>query len=83
MLVISVITTLCTTGIAFYLRFMCALCKEWTPRWTHYRKPTRLRLEELQTGKLMPSKPRHPRAPLQIAKITINTTLNELRRDPV
>ena len=33
MLAISVLTTLCTTGIAFYVRFLIALCKECAPHW--------------------------------------------------
>ena len=32
MIVITVWTVLCTAGIAFYLRFLVALCKECKPR---------------------------------------------------
>jgi len=42
MLVIAVWTLLCTAGIAFYVRFLVALCKECKPRLTGYR--VRLRL---------------------------------------
>jgi hypothetical protein len=81
MLVISVITMLCTAGIAFYLRFLLALCKELTPRWISNRKPHRLRLEEKRTGNWLSPKPRHSRAALQITELPLNTTLRELRRD--
>jgi hypothetical protein len=32
MVVLTVWTVLCTAGIAFYLRFLVALCKECNPR---------------------------------------------------
>lgn len=32
----TVMTVLCTAGIAFYLRFLVALCKESKPRSTGY-----------------------------------------------
>ena len=32
MFVTGLITLLCTAGIAFYVRFLVALCKEWEPR---------------------------------------------------
>jgi hypothetical protein len=65
MLVISVITTLCTAGIAFYARFLFALCKELSPRGNNQRKPPRLRLEKKGTRKRLPSRPRHSRAASQ------------------
>jgi len=81
MLVISVITTLCTGGTAFYLRFLLALCKECAPRWTSRRNPARLRLEEIGNIKQWPSKPRQSRAALQITEIPLNIDSHELRRE--
>jgi hypothetical protein len=81
MLVISVITTLCTASIAFYARFLFALCKELSPRWNNHREPFRLRLEKKGTRKRLPSRPRHSRAALQITEIPLDTTFRELRRD--
>jgi len=42
MLVASAISVLCLAGIAFYLRFLVALCREYRPRLIGYR--VRLRL---------------------------------------
>ncbi len=81
MLVLSVVTTLCSAGIAFYLRFLIALCKEWTPRWIDHRKPPRLRLEEKRTGKPLPPRLRHSRAASQITEIPLHPSFHELRRD--
>ena len=81
MLAISVLTTLCTTGIAFYVRFLLALCKESAPRWISRPKPPRLRLEEIRTTKQQPSPPRHSRAALQITEIPLNIHFHELRKD--
>jgi len=81
MLVISVVTTLCTAGVAFYLRFLFALCKEITPRGISYRNAFRMRLEEKWTGKTLPSKPRHSHAALQITEIPLNINFDELRKD--
>jgi len=36
MFVTGLITVLCTAGIAFYVRFLVALCKECTPRRIDY-----------------------------------------------
>ena len=36
MVVTAVWTVLCTAGIAFYVRFLVALCKECKPRLTGY-----------------------------------------------
>jgi len=36
MVVTTVVTVLCTTGIAFYIRFFVALCKESTRSWVGY-----------------------------------------------
>ena len=47
MLAISVLTTLCTAGIAFYVRFLLALCRECAPRWISRPKSRRLRWEEI------------------------------------
>jgi len=68
MLLISVITTLCSTGIAFYLRFLFALCEELTPHWISNRKPARLRLEAKRTSNWLSPELLHPRAALQITK---------------
>jgi hypothetical protein len=38
MLITSVMTLICTAGIAFYLRFLVALCKECKPRWVRFSK---------------------------------------------
>ena len=81
MLAISVLTTLCTAGIAFYVRFMLALCKECAPRWIGRHKPARLRLEKIGTSEQQSSKPRHSRAALQITQIPLNINIHELRKD--
>jgi hypothetical protein len=80
MLAISVLTTLCTAGIAFYVRFLLALCKECAPRWISPHKPRRLRFEEIRASKQQPSPPRHSRAALQITEIPLNS-FHELRKD--
>jgi hypothetical protein len=36
MVVMAVMTTLCTAGIVFYLRFLVALCKECKRSWIGY-----------------------------------------------
>lgn len=36
MVVTAIVTTLCTAGIAFYLRFLVALCKEYRLHWIGY-----------------------------------------------
>jgi len=81
MLVISLITTLCTTGIAFYLRFLYVLWREFTPRRINYRKPDRLRLEKKRTIKLSPSTPPHSSAASQLTEVRLNINFHELRRD--
>jgi hypothetical protein len=81
MLAISLLTTLCTTGIAFYVRFLLALCKECAPRWTSRHKPPRPRFEEIRTNKQQPSQPRHSGAALQITEIPLNINFHELRKD--
>jgi hypothetical protein len=72
---ISVVTTQCTAGIAFYWRFLFARCKEISPRWIGYRKSFRVRLEEKWTGKNLPSQPRHSHAALQITEIPLKNKL--------
>jgi hypothetical protein len=69
MLITSVMTLVCTAGIAFYLRFLVALCKECKPRWLGFSKylrpfsgsysvPMLAKIEKgpvpQQTGKLPP-----------------------------
>jgi len=81
MLVISVITTLCTAGTAFYLRFLLALCKECAPRRISRHKPAGLRLAETGNIQQWPSKPRQSRAALQITEIPLNIDSHELRRE--
>jgi hypothetical protein len=41
MLIASVMKLICTAGIAFYLRFLVALCKESKPRWLRFSKDLR------------------------------------------
>jgi hypothetical protein len=36
MVLISVMSVLCTAGVAFYVRFLLALCKECKPKLTGY-----------------------------------------------
>ena len=81
MLISSFITTLCAGGVAFYLRYLVALCKEWKPRRLHFRKPPQLRMEKKSTIYRLRTKPRPSRAALHITEIPLNTTFNELRRD--
>ena len=81
MLAISVLTTLCTAGIAFYVRFLLALCKECAPRWISRHKPPRLRLVKIASSKQQPSKPRPSRAARQITEIPLNINFHELRKD--
>jgi hypothetical protein len=83
MLVISVITTLCTAGVVFYLRFLFAVCKECKPRWISYPKTARPRLEEKLPVPRLRSKPRTSRAAFEITEIPRNTTLKSLRRDRI
>jgi hypothetical protein len=42
MLLIPAMTVLCTAGVAFYVRFLVALCKECKPRRTGYWLRVRL-----------------------------------------
>lgn len=56
MFVTAVMTVLCTAGIAFYVRFLVALCKECKPRRIGYWVRLRLgssedTIAELQQGK--------------------------------
>ena len=46
MLLIPTMTVLCTAGVAFYGRFLVALCKECEPRRSGYRLRLRLRTRE-------------------------------------
>lgn len=80
MWVISVITTLSAAVVAFYLRFLFALCKEIAPRWINYRTALWVRLEKW-TGKNLPSKLGHSSAPLQITEMPLNIDFDELRKD--
>jgi hypothetical protein len=48
MLVMAVMTGLCTAGIAFYVRFLVALGGECKPRWIGYWM--RLRLDARQSA---------------------------------
>ena len=82
MLIPSFITMLCAGGIAFYLRFLVALCKEWKPRRLRIRKELR-RLKKMPKVERQTSHPRLSPAALQIAKIRLNAHFHELRRDRI
>jgi len=50
MLVIPLVTALCTAAVAFYVRFMVALCKECKPRRVGYWVRLRLGCREVTTA---------------------------------
>ncbi len=55
MFVTGVMTVLCTAGIAFYVRFLVALCKECKPRRIGYWVRLRLSSGENAIAKLQTS----------------------------
>ena len=67
---IPVITTLCTAGAAFYLRFLLALCQECKPRWFNHHQPPQPRLVKRFAAHHPPSESRY-RVP-QIKQIPPN-----------
>jgi hypothetical protein len=69
MLIPSFITMLCVGGVAFYLRFLVALCKEWKLRRLRIRKESRL-LKRMPKVERRPSNPHLFAAALQIAEIS-------------
>jgi len=71
---------LCMGEVAFYLRFLVALCKECKPRRLRIRKESRL-LKKMPKVERQPSTPRLPPAALQIAEIRLNANFHELSRD--
>ena len=60
MFVIAVWTVLCTAGIAFYVRFLVALCKECKPRLTGYWVRLRLRLGSGEDALAEPQERKRP-----------------------
>ncbi len=56
MFVTGVMTVLCTAGIAFYVRFLVALCKECKPRRIGYWVRLRLSSGENAIAKLLQRK---------------------------
>jgi hypothetical protein len=76
MLLILVLTVLCITGTAFYLRFLYALFREFKPRSTNGRgrKPPRLRLQKLSVRSAEPSKSHFRPAALQITEMPGDAT---------
>jgi hypothetical protein len=83
MLLTSFITMLCTAGTAFYLRFLLALCKEYSSHISRDRRPgpPRHRLEKLQVIPQRPKNFRH-RAARQITEIPLYTHIT-WRRDSI
>ena len=56
MFAMAAMTVLCTAGIAFYVRFLVALCKECTPRRIGFRVRMRLASDEDVIGELQERK---------------------------
>lgn len=79
MLIPSFITMLCAGGVAFYLRFLVALCKEWKPRRLRIHKESRL-FEEKPKVNRQSSKSQPSVAALKISEIHLNTSSYEFRR---
>ena len=48
MVVMAIVTTVCTVGVAFYLRFLVALCKELRVHWIGYL--VRLHVDSNESG---------------------------------
>lgn len=67
---IPLITTLCTAGAAFYLRFLLALSQECKPRWSNRHQPPQVRLVKGFTAQHPPTQSRY--CALQITEITPN-----------
>ncbi len=80
MLIPSFITMLCLGGVTFYLRFLVALCKEWTPRRRRAAHNEPRFLLEMLTVDRQSSKPHHSLAPLEISEIRLNIDAHEFRR---
>jgi len=82
MLLIPIVTMLCTTGTAFYLRFLFALWQERNPRFTrhHSPKPPLVRVDKLSVHSMPPSGTSRPRAALQITETPDHTIFTRLRR---
>jgi hypothetical protein len=85
MLLIAIVTIVCTAGTTFYLRFLFALCKECWRRFTRQGrpKPPRLRLERLSEHREPPFEISRAHAALQITEIPRHTTFRTLRRDSI
>lgn len=83
MLIPSLITMLSVGGVAFYPRFLVALCREWKPKLLRIQKQSRLRLEKKSRVHRLPLKPRPSHAALQVAEMRLSTNFHELRKDPV
>ena len=77
-----VIMTLCAAGVAFYLRFLAALCKECQPRWMNYRQSSLLRLGKRFGAQPLRSKT-NPLVAVQITYVLRSTNFQELRRDSI
>jgi hypothetical protein len=82
MLITSAITLLCTAGIAFYLRFLLALCRECKPRWLAFSKHLRLFSGSYAVPKLpVPAKRAARGAAIGFVEINLNTLFEESRKD--
>jgi membrane carboxypeptidase/penicillin-binding protein PbpC len=57
MLLIPAMTVLCTAGVAFYVRFLVALCKECAPRRSGYWLRLRLGSREATIVELQRARP--------------------------
>jgi len=82
MFVIPAVVMLSTAGVAFYARFLYALCKEYRPRRIR-RRGSRFRLEKRLTIQPLPPGDHHSRAASQVVEIPLNRNLPELRRKSV
>jgi hypothetical protein len=82
MLLIPMVTMLCTAGTAFYVRFLFALWQECKPRFTGHRtpKPPRVRVDKLSVHSTPPSKTFRDRAALQVTEIPDNAFFTRLGR---
>jgi hypothetical protein len=81
MLAMSVITTLCAAGVAFYLRFLYALWKEMKPGLIEFSRRFRPRLGRNVAPGLTRSNRTRPREALRLIEVKRNTAFEELRKD--
>jgi hypothetical protein len=80
MVALPVITTLCTLGVAFYLRFLLAIGKELKPGLIGLARRFQFQLDRNFTTELLRRKPVKARDVLRVVNLEPNT-LEVLRKD--